>query len=337
MAAPVPALAPLKTGDCAAAPDCAAPGTDTLPAWLAGVGLELERAAAAELPPSAAHADRADRHTNMGQIPQRCDAWKLGRAEAKAKPGAGKAASEAVIEISFIETTSGAETSRAWVPAAQTRTAPGALLHPWPASPVSIIFSARCRTFLQRGANCRHASSLTGYAPATALSFVALVDNIERFSASAKLCNYLGLVPHEYSSGEKQQRGHITKLRDSRWRCLLVECAWGYCEDSTRRTKRFETARCASRRDAVNAIAAVALARKLATILFAMTHHRRASSLNDLSALRAIAPFSMTLEHCGPNNLNQTHLTHLRARNMVEHVRKPSAAWGAWLRARSVS
>lgn len=48
--------------------------------------------------------------------------------------------------------------------------------------------------------------------PVTALSFVALVDDIERFSSSAKLCSYVGLVPREYSSGEKQQRGHITKL-----------------------------------------------------------------------------------------------------------------------------
>jgi transposase len=63
--------------------------------------------------------------------------------------------------------------------------------------------------------------------PVTALNFVALVDNIERFSSSAKLCSYLGLVPREYSSGEKQQRGHITKAGNSRMRYLLVECAWG--------------------------------------------------------------------------------------------------------------
>jgi len=63
--------------------------------------------------------------------------------------------------------------------------------------------------------------------PVTALTFVALVDKVERFASSAKLCSYLGLVPREYSSGEKQQRGHITKAGNSRLRSLLVECAWG--------------------------------------------------------------------------------------------------------------
>ena len=111
--------------------------------------------------------------------------------------------------------------------------------------------------------------------PVTALSFVALVDNIERFSSSAKLCSYLGLVPREYSSGEKQQRGHITKMGDSRMRCLLVECAWGVLRrqhPSARALREWVLsigARCGKR------VAAVALARRLATILFAMTQHGR--------------------------------------------------------------
>ena len=109
----------------------------------------------------------------------------------------------------------------------------------------------------------------------TALSFVALVDNIERFSSSAKLCSYLGLVPREYSSGEKQQRGHITKAGDSRVRSLLVECAWGILRRQHPSTQPLQewALSIAGRRG--RRIAAVALARKLATILFAMTHHAR--------------------------------------------------------------
>lgn len=111
--------------------------------------------------------------------------------------------------------------------------------------------------------------------PVTALTFVALVDTIERFSSSAKLCSYLGLVPREYSSGEKQQRGHITKTGDSRLRSLLVECAWGILrrqQPSTQPLREWALSIAARRGKRV---AAVALARKLATILFAMTHHER--------------------------------------------------------------
>ena len=51
--------------------------------------------------------------------------------------------------------------------------------------------------------------------------------DVARFESADKLQSYLGLVPREYSSGEKQQRGHITKAGNRRLRCLLVECAWG--------------------------------------------------------------------------------------------------------------
>jgi transposase len=125
--------------------------------------------------------------------------------------------------------------------------------------------------------------------PVTALSFVALVDNIERFSSSAKLCSYLGLVPREYSSGEKQQRGHITKMGNSRMRYLLVECAWGVLRrqhPSTRALREWALS-IAARRG--KRIAAVALARRLAAILFAMTQHGRAFEPERLERSSTIA------------------------------------------------
>jgi hypothetical protein len=70
-------------------------------------------------------------------------------------------------------------------------------------------------------------TSVPSVGPVTAATFIALVDDIGRFDSKAKLSSYLGLVPREYSSGEKQQRGHITKAGNSRMRSLLVECAWG--------------------------------------------------------------------------------------------------------------
>lgn len=109
----------------------------------------------------------------------------------------------------------------------------------------------------------------------TALTFIALVDDIGRFSSAAKLCSYLGLVPREYSSGEKQQRGHITKAGNSRLRSLLVECAWGILRRANPQTQALSewALRIAARRG--KRIAAVALARKLAGILFAMTQRGR--------------------------------------------------------------
>jgi transposase len=122
-----------------------------------------------------------------------------------------------------------------------------------------------------------HAQRLTtvpSVGPVTALTFVAVVDDIRRFASSDKLCSYLGLVPREYSSGEKQQRGHITKVGNRRLRSLLIECAWGILSRQNPKTEALAqwATRIAERRG--KRIAAVALARKLATILFAMTEHK---------------------------------------------------------------
>jgi transposase len=128
---------------------------------------------------------------------------------------------------------------------------------------------------LEQDARAMRLTTVPSVGAVTALTFVAMVDKIERFSSSAKLCSYLGLVPREYSSGEKQQRGHITKQGDSRLRSLLVECAWGILRRQHPSTAvlRDWALRIAARRG--KRIAAVALARKLTAILFAMSVQAR--------------------------------------------------------------
>jgi transposase len=80
----------------------------------------------------------------------------------------------------------------------------------------------------------------------------------------------LGLVPREYSSGERQHRGRISKAGSSRARSLLVEAAWSLLRWKTERTRALHEwyARIAQRRGKATAV--VALARKLAGIMFAV-------------------------------------------------------------------
>lgn len=109
-----------------------------------------------------------------------------------------------------------------------------------------------------------------GVGPVTATAFVSTVDDIERFRSAHELEAYLGLVPSERSSGEKRQLGHITKAGNTRMRWLLVEAAWCIL-----RSKKSETAPLRAWASAIatrrgKRIAAVALARRLAGILFAM-------------------------------------------------------------------
>jgi len=109
-----------------------------------------------------------------------------------------------------------------------------------------------------------------GVGPIIAATFVATVDRAERFSGPHQLEAYLGLVPREYSSGERQARGRITKAGNNRLRWLLIEGAWSILNHAKPETAtlRAWTQRIAARRGKSRAV--VALARKLAGILFAM-------------------------------------------------------------------
>jgi transposase len=109
-----------------------------------------------------------------------------------------------------------------------------------------------------------------GVGPVTATSFVSTLDDASRFAGAKQARAYLGLVPSERSSGERQQRGHISKAGPGRARHMLVEAAW--CILRRRSVANAElhewAAGIAARRG--SRVAVVALARKLAGILYAM-------------------------------------------------------------------
>ena len=70
--------------------------------------------------------------------------------------------------------------------------------------------------------------ALRGVQLLTATILVAEVGDLRRFVGAPQLMAYLGLVPSEHSSGEKQRRGGITKTGNSHARRVLAEAAWTY-------------------------------------------------------------------------------------------------------------
>jgi len=116
----------------------------------------------------------------------------------------------------------------------------------------------------------RRLTTLPGVGPVTATTFKATVDEVERFRGAGQVAAYLGLVPRERSSGERQQRGRITKAGNSRARSLLIEAAWLILRGKRSDTLALRTwaERVAARRG--RRVAAVALARRLSRILYAM-------------------------------------------------------------------
>jgi len=62
----------------------------------------------------------------------------------------------------------------------------------------------------------------------TAITLLAELHDFRRFRSPSQLMAYLGLVPSEYSSGPRQQRGGITRTGNRHVRRLLIEAAWHY-------------------------------------------------------------------------------------------------------------
>jgi transposase len=115
---------------------------------------------------------------------------------------------------------------------------------------------------------CRLLMSVPGVGPVTSVRFVATLDDVQRFSSATKVQAYLGLTPGENSSSDRVRRTGITKAGCASLRWTLVQAAHSM--------KRFRPSdpmvqwatQIQARRG--KSIAVVALARKLAGVLFAM-------------------------------------------------------------------
>jgi transposase len=118
---------------------------------------------------------------------------------------------------------------------------------------------AQVAAHVRRDPLIRRLATVPGVGAVTATAFVATLDRVQRFEGPQQVTSYLGLISREYSLGEQQHRGPIAKAGNTRMRRLLVEAAWTvlrWAEVVTRRRGK--------------PIAAVAVARRLARILYAL-------------------------------------------------------------------
>jgi transposase len=126
----------------------------------------------------------------------------------------------------------------------------------------------------QEAEKCLEAQRLMshpGVGALTALAFVLILGQADRFECGKQVASYLGLVPLEKSSGKRRRLGHITKQGNSVLRFLLVEAAQATTrKDREWRSKYFHLALRRGRN-----IAKVAMARRLAIRLYWMWREGR--------------------------------------------------------------
>ena len=70
--------------------------------------------------------------------------------------------------------------------------------------------------------------ALRGVAQVVAVTLVAELGEVSRFTGARELMGYAGIVASEHSSGESNWRGGITKTGNAHVRRVVVEAAWAY-------------------------------------------------------------------------------------------------------------
>jgi transposase len=115
---------------------------------------------------------------------------------------------------------------------------------------------------------CQRLMSVPGVGPVTSMRFVSAIDDISRFTSAHAVQAFLGLTPGENSSSDRRQRTGITKAGPASVRRALVQASWNLRRLRPNDPISQWAMQIELRRGKF--VATVAVARKLAGILFAM-------------------------------------------------------------------
>ena len=122
--------------------------------------------------------------------------------------------------------------------------------------------------------DCRLLTTVPGVGEITALTYKATIDDAARFNKSEVVGAYVGLSPRQYSSGEIDRHGSISKMGPKECRTMLYEAAQSIITVSKRNSKlKSWGLKLAKKKGTKKAI--VAVARKLGVIMHKMLVDRK--------------------------------------------------------------
>lgn len=114
--------------------------------------------------------------------------------------------------------------------------------------------------------------TIPGVGRKTAEVLATALDNADRFDNARQVSAYVGLVPRQYQSGQTDRNGRITKRGSRLLRSMLLECAWASLRYNA--WSRVTYDRIHGGQKTRKKKAAIALARKIAVVGWAMLKHQ---------------------------------------------------------------
>ena len=117
----------------------------------------------------------------------------------------------------------------------------------------------------------RLCATVPGVSLIVGATFLSVIDNADRFKNADAVASYLGLVPSESTTGgpSKRRLGSITKQGNSHARATLVQAAWQIFRKSAPNNSLWIWSHQVAEKR-TKFVAIVALARKLACVMWAM-------------------------------------------------------------------
>src|SRR5687767_5318752 len=139
-------------------------------------------------------------------------------------------------------------------------------------------------------------TSLPGIGTITATHALARLGDWRQISNVRQIAGFLGLVSSEHSTGDKENRGSITRSGDSRLRNKLIQCAWTAIRKDPELRAFYRSIYERQPKKVAARKAIVAVARKLTTRMYAVLKEQRPfviradSSVAPLTAEETVGP-----------------------------------------------
>ncbi len=132
-----------------------------------------------------------------------------------------------------------------------------------------------CQNKPQIKRNLQYLQSIPGIGFITAVTLLSNIGNPDNLKNVRELGGFTGLVPREYSTGERIAKGSITHLGNRTLRSLLVEAAWTTIRHDTQLNQFYQRVRTKHHPSIGARKAIVAVARKLTMIVYSVLKEQR--------------------------------------------------------------
>jgi transposase len=120
-----------------------------------------------------------------------------------------------------------------------------------------------CRNDPERSQCIKYLMTLPGIGWIVASQLLARIGDWRELNHIRQLAGFLGLVPTEHSTGERIDRGSITRTGDERLRSKLIQASWSAIRQDGELREFYRTVYRKHPREVASRVAIVAVARKL--------------------------------------------------------------------------